>query len=206
ILGLALILFVMDSMSAFAADKHPGEKLYRKKTCFACHGKGGAHGVLSYPHLAGQQKEYLLSQYNDIKSGKRVASADDSGSPRTKGMKDVLHVVSDDEVSQIFDWLSQQTIALKGVESISEDRRKAGSELYTTKGCIACHGVRGYAPIAPSYAVIGGQKSEYIYLQLKDIKDGVRTNGQSAVMAPLVSPLTDEEMKLLGDYLATCEK
>ena len=37
---------------------------------------------------------------------------------------------------------------------------------------------------------------------MKDMKSGARANGQSAVMKPFVSVLTEDEMKQISDYLS----
>ena len=51
---------------------------------------GAAKAIQDIPNLAGQDKKYLAAQIKDIISGKRSASKDATGHPRTKGMKDSL--------------------------------------------------------------------------------------------------------------------
>jgi len=49
-----------------------GAQLYAQHGCEKCHGAGGAEASLpSYPRLAGQNAEYLLTQMQDIKAGRR---------------------------------------------------------------------------------------------------------------------------------------
>jgi len=48
-----------------------GAKLYTQKTCHTCHGPKGKAMIPNYPSLAGQNKQYLINQIKDIKSGKR---------------------------------------------------------------------------------------------------------------------------------------
>lgn len=63
--------------------------------------------------------------------------------------------------------------------------------------CTMCHGARGLSEAnSPNLA---GQYPVAIYKQLVDFKTGARA---SAVMAPLVANLTDEEMRDLAAYYA----
>jgi cytochrome c553 len=63
--------------------------------------------------------------------------------------------------------------------------------------CTMCHGARGLSEAnSPNLA---GQYEFYIYKQLKDFQTGART---SAVMAPLVVNLTDENLRDLAAYYA----
>ncbi|MEB4591626.1 cytochrome c [Candidatus Thiothrix sp. Deng01] len=77
-----------------------------------------------------------------------------------------------------------------------------GAALYTSKACASCHGADAKTSILPVYPKLAGQNAEYLLEQLKDIRDGKRTNGQAAVMKPIVASLTDDEAKELADYLA----
>ncbi len=85
--------------SAFAAD---GAALFKTKTCTSCHGKDAKTPILPiYPKLAGQNKEYLLNQMKDIKSGAR-------SNGQTAAMKGVMHLVNDEEMAAIAEWIASQ--------------------------------------------------------------------------------------------------
>ena len=77
-----------------------------------------------------------------------------------------------------------------------------GAALYTAKGCVACHGADGNTPIMPTYPKLAGQTAEYALAQMKDIKSGARSNGQSAVMKGIVAALSDEDLSAIATYLA----
>jgi len=63
--------------------------------------------------------------------------------------------------------------------------------------CTMCHGARGVSEAnTPN---LSGQYAVSIYKELQDFKSGART---SAVMAPLVANLTDEDMRDLAAYYA----
>jgi len=83
-----------------AALAQDGATLYKTKTCIACHGVNGSAPVLpTYPKLAGQNAAYALQQMKDIKSGAR-------NNGQTVAMKGVMHLVSDEEMKAIADWLA----------------------------------------------------------------------------------------------------
>ena len=76
-----------------------GEKLYVQKTCVACHGKDAKSPILpSYPKLAGQNPDYLFQQMKDIQSGAR-------DNAQTSAMKGVMHLINEEEMRAIADWL-----------------------------------------------------------------------------------------------------
>ena len=65
--------------------------------------------------------------------------------------------------------------------------------------CVTCHGPDGNAA-SGEYPILAGQTARYIYLQLKDFKEGRRSNG---LMAPFVAKLSRDDMLDLADYFAT---
>lgn len=88
---------VLANGPALAAD---GAALYKSKTCIACHGADAATPVLpTYPKLAGQNAAYAVQQMKDIKSGAR-------NNGQTAAMKAVMHLVSEEEMKAIADWLA----------------------------------------------------------------------------------------------------
>jgi cytochrome c553 len=64
--------------------------------------------------------------------------------------------------------------------------------------CAACHGPDGNSA-NPLYPVLAGQSWRYTYIQLRDFKEGRRTD---PVMSPMAANLTRDEMVALGNYFA----
>ena len=64
--------------------------------------------------------------------------------------------------------------------------------------CAACHGPNGNST-DPQYPVLAGQNSRYIYLQLRDFKEGRRHDPQ---MDPMAAPLTRDDMLALADFFS----
>ncbi len=69
--------------------------------------------------------------------------------------------------------------------------------------CISCHGAQGAAPIMPEYPKLNGQNAAYLEVALKGFRDGSRSGGQSAAMAPLAQGLSDQDIADLAAYFAS---
>ena len=87
-----------------AADLKPedieaGKKLYKKKRCKTCHGKGGKKPLKGYPYLAGQKAAYLFNQMVDVRDKKRKNG-------KIKTMYSFVKKLKDDEIKLIADYLS----------------------------------------------------------------------------------------------------
>jgi cytochrome c len=78
-----------------------------------------------------------------------------------------------------------------------------GATLYQTKTCWSCHGKDGKKTILPDYPKIAGQNVKYAEKQMLDIKSGVRANGNSAAMKGVMELVSEDEIKILADYLST---
>jgi cytochrome c553 len=64
--------------------------------------------------------------------------------------------------------------------------------------CAACHGPNGNSNNA-QYPVLAGQNARYLYLQLKDFKEGRRHDPQ---MDPMAAALERDDMLALADYFS----
>ncbi len=66
------------------------------------------------------------------------------------------------------------------------------------ESCFACHGPNGNSQ-NPDYPVLAGQSWRYIYIELKDFKEGRRND---PVMSAMAAPLSRDEMIALGNFFA----
>jgi cytochrome c553 len=64
--------------------------------------------------------------------------------------------------------------------------------------CFACHGPDGNSTVG-EYPILAGQSWRYIYIELKDFKEGRRSDEQ---MSPVAEKLSTEDMMLLGEFFA----
>jgi cytochrome c553 len=87
-------------------------------------------------------------------------------------------------------------IALAGAaaahaQDVEKGRKKA-------EACVACHGPNGNST-QPQFPILAGQTARYLYLQLKDFKEGRRSEPQ---MEPFVKDLSREDMFDLSAFFA----
>ncbi len=78
-----------------------------------------------------------------------------------------------------------------------------GAALFKTKTCFACHGKDANTPIMPVYPKLAGQNADYTFNQMKDIKSGARSNGQTAAMKGAMYLVSEQEMRAIASWLAT---
>jgi len=64
--------------------------------------------------------------------------------------------------------------------------------------CAACHGPEGNST-NPQYPILAGQSWRYIYIELKDFKEGRRSDPQ---MSEVAATLSQDDMVALGNYFA----
>ncbi len=66
------------------------------------------------------------------------------------------------------------------------------------QACLACHGPGGNST-NPAFPILAGQTARYLYLELKDFKEGRRSDPQ---MTPFAAALSREDMFDLSAYFA----
>ncbi len=76
-------------------------------------------------------------------------------------------------------------------QNVEAGRKKA-------EACVACHGPGGVSA-DPAFPILAGQTARYLYLQLKDFKEGRRTE---ALMDPFIAKLSREDMFDLAVFFA----
>ena len=77
-------------------------------------------------------------------------------------------------------------------QDVEAGRRKA-------EACVACHGPNGNSAV-PLFPILAGQTARYLYLQLKDFKEGRR---KEPSMDPFVAKLSREDMFDLSAFFAS---
>lgn len=86
-------------------------------------------------------------------------------------------------------------LSLTALASVDDEFAPVRDRIQT---CFACHGERGAAPL-PQNPILAGQEYYYLYVQLKDFKNGLR---KSEIMGPTVQPLQVEELKLIAKFFS----
>jgi cytochrome c553 len=65
--------------------------------------------------------------------------------------------------------------------------------------CVACHGAEGVS-VNPMWPNLAGQKDMYLAKQMKDFRDGKRSD---PVMAPMAKALSDDDIANLAAYYSS---
>ena len=68
----------------------------------------------------------------------------------------------------------------------------------TLQTCFTCHGDKGL-PAISAVPILAGQEFYYMYVQLKDMKKGLRA---SPIMSPIVANIKKKDLKLLAQYFS----
>jgi len=87
-------------------------------------------------------------------------------------------------------------VVLPGYAQMDQAQMAAARE--KAQVCVPCHGPNGNSQ-NPDHPILAGQSWRYIYIELKDFKEGRRSDPQ---MSPIAATLSQEDMVALGNYFA----
>lgn len=171
--------------------------------CGGCHGFDGNSEDATFPRLAGQYETYIAKQIADFQKGLRTNNETMAGMAAT--------VASAEDAHDIGAYFQKQKIAKKPLQPVDKKLAEKGEKLYhegnpknNVYACVNCHGERGRgkAPNVAVFPVIGGQHRDYIIKELKDFREGTRSNDPAGMMSDIAKRLTDEEIQALANYLS----
>lgn len=188
-----LMLSLVFSTSAQAADAVSSAEVTAKNVCSACHGVDGNSAITANPKLAGQHPEYLQKQLTEFKSGKRANAV----------MAGIAGALSDEEMKNLAAYFSKQNLKLgqattNGKGSLGEKIYRGGVAATNVPACASCHGANG-AGIPKQFPRLNGQHTDYTLAQLKAFRSGERAN--APMMMVISAKMTDAEMAAVSDYI-----
>ena len=190
---IAVALWAMTGVAHAQADEARAKKIIGG-SCFLCHGAEGESASEVFPRLAGQNAEYIATQLENFKSGKRKSSA----------MAPMVAELSPDDMAALGRFYSSRPphkeapkdapLAAVGQYIYSQGNRFSG-----VPACASCHGPDG----AGSNALprLAGQHAAYLDNQLKQFNKRERNN-DNAVMHTVVEKMTPLEMAAVSEYLS----
>lgn len=157
--------------------------------CAHCHGTDGNSSSSAYPSLAGQTRDYLYRQMKDFKEGRRKDSM----------MSPSIGVLSDKDMQELAEYFSAQSLVRNNFNA-DPAKVEQGKTIAQEAQCTSCHqpGFKGLN----EFPRLSRQKYPYIVKQLKDYRDGLRTN-DNGLHAPAAKNLSDEQIAALAHYLAS---
>jgi len=170
----------------------------KSEICQGCHGELGDSPDPMVPSLAGQYGIYISKQLRDFQAGLRTHQI----------MSAMAATISDKDLADISAYFSSRP-KMKGNglggNPLGEKLFHFGDMSRMMVGCVNCHGIRGKgkSPINYVFPVIGGQRKNYLIVQLVNFREGNRANSPGGVMNIVTQHMTDEEIEALADYIST---
>ncbi len=190
-------LLLLTSLHAVAqGDASAGQA--KAAICAACHGADGNSTVPQWPKLAGQHADYIVRQFNLIKSGARPV-------PEMAG---IVAAISEQDIDDIAAWFSSQVIkggvADESLVKSGEKLWRAGNAESGVPACMACHGPAGEGIPLAGYPALRGQHAVYIVSSLTRFRAGTNWGEKdvnSQVMNGVATALKDNEINAVASYI-----
>ena len=181
----ALTLLLLHGPAAHA-EALTGEA--KAQTCFACHGPEGRSATPEVPSLAGQPREFVVTQLHLFRDGGRT---DAQMAPMTVNLTDQDII----DLAEFFAQVSPAPPEQPADPSIT----RAAQALLERQHCATCHGeTLAGQQLMPRLA---GQQRAYLAWQLRAYRDGKRA-GINDSMREATKPLTNSNINLLANYIS----
>jgi len=169
-----------------------------EQVCSNCHGVTGTSVSPNMPHLAGQQKAYLVAQLHGFRSKSRQ---DPAGFEYMWGISRNL---SDRQIDELADYFSMQTLRPQSAEG-SPARIEAGRTIFSggvpasgVPACVSCHGPDALGN--DTYPRLSVQHADYIVKQL-GVFQRTDERPEGAVMKVVAHGLSESEFADVAAYL-----
>ena len=147
--------------------------------CLACHGAEGISDYDVWPNLAGQKMTYLAKQMRDFRSGIR----------HDPWMSPMARPLSNQDIDEIAAYFSSVVGLTGGADAVPP----------LAINCVACHSSSAGETNA-LWPSLTGQNRRYLVKQLREFRDGRRTD---LLMTPMASALSDQDIEALATFYAS---
>jgi cytochrome c553 len=195
-LVFASALFALSGTHAVLAAGSAEAGAAKAVVCQACHGPMGHSANPEWPSLAGLGADYIATQLQNFKEGKRNNAI----------MMPNAMSLSPEDMADLAAYFDSQS-STKGLEA-DPSLVKGGELLYRggdpTRGipaCEACHGPNGAGNEPAKFPALRGQQSIYVVSQLHNYASGQRGTGPNQIMQTIAGRLSEDEMKAVASYV-----
>jgi cytochrome c553 len=188
LLALALIA---RSASVRAADIEAGRR--KSAPCAACHGRDGNATIPGTPSLAGHPAYYTHWQLVMFRNERR----------RDPQMTPLAAHLSDEDMADLAAYYAAQASRPRPERpAVDPATRDAAQRLTNTYHCTSCHGpgLMGQQAVPR----LAGQDHQYLLKRLRGYKTQT-TSDLEGFMTSAAQPLTDEDIEVLVQYIASLE-
>ncbi len=186
---------LLTALPAAGADAAAGRD--KAAQCAACHGADGNSTLPSVPRLAGQRADYIVSEMQEFRSGRRQDPV----------MSAIAQAVQDPtDLADIAAYYASQTPARAG--RVRGPRFAQGERLFFEERCMYCHGERAegglvFDRVLQTAATLAGQHATYLGKALRDIRDGKRPADPYGLMERSLKRLSEEQLDAIAEFLAS---
>jgi len=174
---------------AFAVDV-PAEMREKLDTCAACHGENGVSPNGEVPSLAAQPDIFTQWQLVYMRDGTRKVEA----------MEEVVKSMTDSDIRFYGSYYAALPAPVPEHAKPNEAESAEVLNLMRPRRCASCHddtmAGKGEVPR------LAGQRQDYLAKALRDYRQNVRRGRGNAIMVELVSTISDNDIKLLAEYLS----
>lgn len=195
--------FALISSQTLAADGDPVAGKDKAAACGGCHGEDGNSPSAEFPRLAGQYAGYITKQIADFQNSIRTNNETMAGMAAT--------IASVQDAKDIAAYFSKQKMAAQPIDPPKQELVAKGEKIFNegnaqngVYACVNCHGKngKGKADNISIFPIIGGQHRDYIIKELKDFREGKRTNDPAGMMSDVAKKLSDQEIEAVANYLS----
>jgi cytochrome c553 len=192
--SLRLSLCVAAALVALApaarAVDVPADMREKLETCAACHGPNGVSPNPDVPSLAAQPDIFTQWQLVYMRDGTRKVEA----------MEEVVKTMTDSDIRFYGAYYAALPPPVPEHAKPSEAESAEVLNLMRPRRCASCHDEtmagKGEVPR------LAGQREDYLAKALRDFRQNIRRGRGNAVMVELVATITDNDIKILADYLS----
>ena len=167
--------------------------------CIGCHGIPGYQAsfpeVHKVPMISGQSAAYIAAALDAYRKGDR----------RHPTMRGIAQSLSDQDIADVSAYYEAQNEAQSPARAAAQphDPPAQVAALIEKGACFSCHGQNFGKPIDASYPKVAGQHADYVLVALKSYKttDNARVGRSNGIMAPIAQQFSNQELKLLANYI-----
>lgn len=189
-IGIATVLLFLAPAAAIAAEAVPPEMREKLETCAACHGPNGVSPNQEVPSLAAQPDIFTQWQLVYMRDGTRKVDA----------MEEVVKTMTDGDIRFYGAYFASLPPPGPAHPRPKDAENGEVLNLMKPRRCANCHDdtMAGKGEIPR----LAGQREDYLVKAMRDFRQNVRRGRGQAVMVELVSTLTENDIKLLAEYLS----
>ena len=193
---LTLVISLGITGVAFAkGDAAAGKS--KSTICTACHGSTGVSSAPNWPNLAGQGERYLVKQITEIKNGERFVPE----------MMPFVSALAKRDIANLAAFYASQPTPQGATDvkyvSMGAALYRGGDVKKAIPACSSCHSPTGKGNFLAGFPSLTGQKADYTAKQLRDFREGDRTNdGDTKIMRTIAEKMSNKEIEAVSHYIS----